>query len=55
MRHWNSVGQILQEDDVFLPLLLEDTNGNAMGNDWAKSFLQGAENALDEWQILLDD
>ena len=32
MRHWNSIGRKLEEDDVFTPLLFEDEAGTAHGN-----------------------
>ena len=54
MQHWNHVGSQLREDEMFLPLLLEE-DGTAYGNDWAQGFLQGIEHNRDEWQVLLDD
>jgi hypothetical protein len=35
MRHWNSIGRKLEEDDVFTPLLFEDEEGTVYGNDRA--------------------
>ena len=41
MRHWNSIGRKLEEDDVFTPLLFEEETGTAHGNDWARGFMRG--------------
>ena len=55
MRHWNAVSQALQSGDVFLPLLLEDENGVARANDWAKGFMQGVEMRRHGWATLMND
>jgi uncharacterized protein len=55
MRHWNAVVHALSSDDVFVPLLLEDDNGVAHGNDWANGFARGIELRRDEWSDLFDD
>ena len=41
MRHWNSIGRKLEEDDVFTPLLFQDEEGTVYGNDWARGFMRG--------------
>src|ERR1700704_5617096 len=41
MRHWNAVVHTLHSEDVFLPLLVEDDDGVAHGNDWANGFARG--------------
>jgi uncharacterized protein len=41
MRHWNSIVHVLDEEDVFIPLLFEDEEGAARGNDWARGFMRG--------------
>jgi len=43
MAHWNDIARTLKQDDFYLPLLPEDDNGVARGNDWAKGFIQGME------------
>ena len=43
MRHWNSIIDTMQSDEVYLPLLLEDENGVTHANDWANGFLRGME------------
>lgn len=53
--HWNAVGEALREDDVFIPLLLEDEHGKAHGNTWALGFLRGMEMRKDAWSEIADD
>jgi yecA family protein len=36
--HWNSIVRILQEEDVFAPLLFHEQGGTAQANDWARGF-----------------
>jgi uncharacterized protein len=40
-RHWNSIVYVLREGEVFLPLLLQDQDGIAHANDWARGFMRG--------------
>ncbi|MDA9981378.1 UPF0149 family protein [Gammaproteobacteria bacterium] len=55
MAHWNHIARTLQKDDIYLPILLEDSNGVALGNDWAKGFLRGMDFHPADWVELLDD
>jgi len=55
MRHWNSIANALASEDGFVPLLLEDEDGNIQGNDWAHGFLAGVSLRPDAWEELLDD
>jgi uncharacterized protein len=55
MRHWNAIADTLHSGEVYLPLLLEDDNGIARANDWAKGFLRGMELRKADWAGLLDD
>jgi uncharacterized protein len=55
MRHWNAVADTLNSGEVYLPLLLEDESGVALGNDWANGFLRGMEFGKEDWVLLLDD
>jgi uncharacterized protein len=55
MRHWNTIADTLHSDDVYLPLLLEEENGNTPANDWANGFLRGMEFGKEDWAFLLDD
>ena len=55
MRHWNAVIKKLSEDEVFLPLLLEDSDGVAKGNDWATGFMRGMKIHKEDWSELLND
>lgn len=54
-RHWNTIVRTLLEDDIYLPLILGDENGDPRGNDWAKGFLDGVAIRQASWQPLLDD
>lgn len=36
MRHWNTIAGTLFKGEVYVPLLLQDENGVAHGNDWAR-------------------
>lgn len=55
LRHWNSMVRVLEEEDVFLPFLLQDENGVAHANDWARGFLRGMAFDPQSWQALFDD
>jgi uncharacterized protein len=55
VRHWNCVAQTLHSEDVFVPLLFEDDNGIAHGNDWANGFARGMEMRRNSWSRLFDD
>jgi uncharacterized protein len=54
-RHWNTIAQALNNDELYLPLVLDDENGNARGNDWAEGFMHGVAIRNTSWQPLLDD
>jgi uncharacterized protein len=58
MRHWNTIAsellRTLREDHVYEPVLFEDDEGIAHGNDWAHGFMTGVEMRLENWQELLD-
>ena len=41
MRHWNTIASTLFKDEVYVPLLLQDENGVARGNHWARGFMRG--------------
>jgi len=41
MRHWNTIAAALNKDEVYGPILLQDENGVAHGNDWAHGFMRG--------------
>ena len=41
IRHWNTIAGALFNREVYVPLLLEDENGVAHGNDWARGFVRG--------------
>src|SRR5262249_31219950 len=51
----DAIAYTLQSGDVFTPLLLEDEQGVARGNDWASGFLRGMELRREDWGPLLED
>lgn len=55
MRHWNAVSRKLNDDDVFWPILFEETEGEPKGNDWAKGFIRGMKLNWDDWLELMED
>jgi len=55
MRHWNTVAGTLFKGEVYVPLLLEDENGKAHGNDWARGFMRGMGMRHDGWAELVND
>ena len=55
MDHWNTVGNAFCTKEFFLPLLLEDDQGKARGNDWAIGFLRGVWMRRDTWREILED
>jgi uncharacterized protein len=54
-RHWNTIATTLQNEEIYLPVLLEDDNGLALGNDWAKGFMDGVALRSSSWQSFLHD
>ena len=55
MRHWNEIAGTLLKGEVYLPLLLEDENGVAQGNDWARGLMRGMHMRHDGWAELVND
>jgi uncharacterized protein len=55
MRHWNHIAETLSSGDVYLPVLLEDENGEAHANDWADGFMLGVDMRHDGWAELIAD
>jgi uncharacterized protein len=55
MRHWNTIAGTLFKGDVYVPLLLEDENRVAPGNDWASGFMRGMGMRHDGWAQLVND
>ncbi len=55
MRHWNSIAGALRAGDVHVPLLLEDEDGLAHGNDWATGFMRGMHMRHEGWAELVND
>ena len=55
MRHWNTIAGMLFKGEVYVPLLLEDENGVAHGNDSAYGFMRGMGMCHDGWAELVND
>ena len=55
MRHWNTIAETLHKGEVYGPSLLEDKDGVAHGNDWARGLMRGMGMRHDGWAKLLDD
>jgi uncharacterized protein len=55
MRHWNDIAGTLASGGAHLPLVAEDTNGFAQGNDWARGFIRGTRKRHEGWAELLAD
>ena len=55
IRHWNTIAGALFNREVYVPLLLEDENGVAHGNDWARGFVRGMHMRHDGWAELVND
>lgn len=55
MRHWNTIAGTLLNDEVYVPLLLEDEDGITHGNDWAQGFMRGMQMRHDGWAELVND
>jgi uncharacterized protein len=55
MRHWNDIAGTLFNGEAYVPLLLEDEDGTAHGNDWARGFMRGMGMRHDGWAELVND
>jgi uncharacterized protein len=57
MRHWGTISselfRTLKEPDVYMPVLLEDDEGIAHGNDWARGFMRGVQARPASWRKLI--
>lgn len=54
-RHWNTIAATLNASEIYEPILLQDDDGIAKGNDWAKGFMRGIEMREESWRLLIDD
>lgn len=58
MRHWTAILIALQRtlkvSDVYLPVLLEDKDGVAHGNDWVIEFMKGVQIHPKSWNAIFD-
>jgi uncharacterized protein len=57
MRHWNTISselfRTLKEPYVYMPMLLEDDEGIAHGNDWAQGFMRGVQARPASWREVI--
>jgi uncharacterized protein len=57
MRHWNTISsallRTLKKPDVYMPVLLEDDEGIAHGNNWARGFMRGVQARPASWRELI--
>lgn len=53
-QHYNHVNDQLLNQEVYLPLVLEDENGDWRGNDWANGFLLGTRMRPEIWAEIVD-
>jgi uncharacterized protein len=57
MRHWSTISfelfRTLKHPDVYLPVLLQDDEGIAHGNDWARGFVRGVQTRPVDWRELI--
>jgi uncharacterized protein len=54
MQHWNTISRTLEARDVYLPILLEDDQGVAHGNNWATGFMRGMSLREYHWKELVN-
>ena len=54
MQHWNTISRTLQARDAYLPIVLEDDQGVAHGNDWATGFMRGISLRQYHWKDLVN-
>jgi len=55
LQHWNFIVDSLSRNQIYLPILGRDENGNKPANFWADGFMQGVELRRESWQQLIDD
>ena len=55
MRHWNTIAGTLFKGEVYVPLLRQDENGVAQGNDWVRGFMRGTHMRHAGRRELVDD
>lgn len=53
-RHYNHVNDQLQNREAYMPLVLEDENGDWHDNDWANGFLLGISLRPEIWSEIID-
>ena len=54
-RHWNDIAGTLLKGEAYVPMLFEDDDGTAHGNNWARGFMRGVDMRNDSWAGLLEN
>jgi uncharacterized protein len=54
-RHWNHIAGTLLRGEVYVPLVFNNHDGIAMGNEWAIGFEAGMHYRGDSWKKLAGD
>jgi uncharacterized protein len=54
-RHWNHIAETLLRGEVYIPMVFDNEDGIAMGNEWAIGFEQGTYLRRDSWEKLVND
>jgi len=52
-RNWNIIAGTLYADEPYLPMMFENDEGVATGNDWARGFMRGVEMRREAWVDLI--
>lgn len=55
MRHWNTINTTFRSGEPYLPILQEDDEGVAAGNDWAQGFMKGIQLRPEAWAEAMED
>jgi uncharacterized protein len=55
MHHWSYVNERLRSGEIYFPLMIEDADGVALGNDWAKGFVTGTHLRGEIWAEVFED
>jgi uncharacterized protein len=54
-RHWNTIAGTLHKGEVYVPMIFDNEDGIAMGNEWAVGFEHGIKLRRESWRKLVYD
>jgi uncharacterized protein len=54
-RHWNTIAGTLLRGEVYEPMIFDNEDGIAKGNEWAIGFEHGIDLRRESWRKLVDD